>query len=98
MKDFYTKDLNCIITIIRYLEKQEKITPQIQSIFEKSLMNKIIKNGEKAFEEFKIVDVFKVIGYLSVNDLGTINFWKKSLKFVTNTIENSQNYKNLSSD
>ena len=59
----------------------------MQSVLEKSLMNKIIHlTADKAFQEYNIVDVFKVLGYLSVNNLCTINFWKKTLKFVTSSI------------
>lgn len=53
---------------------------------EKSILSKIIKNGEKAFDDFKIVDVFKVLANFSQNDFGTINFWKKTLKFVITAI------------
>lgn len=42
--------------------------------------------------------MFKVFGYMSLNNMGTITFWKKCLKFITETIENSQNYKHLSGD
>jgi hypothetical protein len=60
---------------------------------EHSLMNKIINHGKKSFEDYNIVDFFKILGYFSVHDLGTINFWKKSLKFVTDVLEDSNNYK-----
>lgn len=33
---------------------------------------------------------------MSANEFGTINFWKKALKFVTSSIEDPQHYKNLS--
>jgi hypothetical protein len=69
------------------------ITPSIESLMEHSLMNKIINHGKKSFEDYSIVDVFKIIGCLSVNNLGTINFWKKSLKLVTDALEDSNNYK-----
>jgi len=86
IKNYYTPNLNCVAAIIKYLEKEEKMTPENESLLEKSIMFKIVKNGEKSFEDFRIVDVFKILGYLSVNEVGTINFWKKSLKFVTNAI------------
>ena len=60
---------------------------------EHSLMNKIINHGKKSFEDYNIVNVLKILGYFSVQDLGTINFWKKSLKFVTDALEDSNNYK-----
>ena len=60
---------------------------------EHSILNKIINHRVKIFEDYSIVDIFKILGYLSVNNLGTINFWKKSLKFVTTALEDSHNYK-----
>ena len=60
---------------------------------EHSILNKIINHRVKIFEDYSIVDIFKILGYLSVNNLGTINFWKKSLKFVTKALEDSHNYK-----
>jgi|FrelakmetLWP11LW_1041352.scaffolds.fasta_scaffold102418_2 hypothetical protein len=43
MKDHYTKNLNCIIAIIRYLEKEDKMSPEFEALMEKSIVNKIIK-------------------------------------------------------
>ncbi len=62
------------------------MNPEAESVIERSIINKIVKLGDKVFYEFNIVNVFKILGYLSVNELGTINFWKRSLKFVTSAI------------
>lgn len=42
--------------------------------WKKSILSKFIKNGEKVFDDFKIIDLFKLIASFSRNDFGTINF------------------------
>ena len=86
IKAYFTPNLNPIVAIIKYLDREDRMTPENQSLLQKAIIHKIIKFGVKVFEEFNIVHVFKILGYMSANEFGTINFWKKTLKFVTSAI------------